>query len=117
MNSSNGNGVHRTSSGVAITPYPTVVSSYGNVPSESNSNNATTSIDVEAHSAINTGNESTVDNVSQVESITYNSQLAVIRELNSGGQSGQASVANSDHWNLPPQTFHGAHLVRNPDGK
>ena len=117
MNTSNGRGVHRTSSGVAITPYPTVISSYENVPSESNSNNAATSIDAQSHSSVNIGNESTEDNVLQVESTTYNCQLAVIHELNSGGNRGQASVANSDHWNLPPQTFHVAHLVRNPDGK
>lgn len=117
MNPPNSNGVHRTSSGVAIAPYPTVISSHENVPLESNSNHAHVSNEVEEHGAVHMEQHERAEyDTWRVEGITSNVQQEVVRELNSGGNTGQASVANSDHWRTPTITFHGAQPVRNPDG-
>lgn len=115
---------YKTSSGVSISPYPTVISNSENNRFDSQSKNSNSPLKALNHAAECSSSSLSFEHISaeealQIEPIVKDRQEAVVRELNSGADQRQikSSLSVADSPFVPLPTFYGAQLVRNSDGR
>lgn len=115
---------YKTSSGVSISPYPTVISNSENNRIDSQLKNSNSPLKALNHASECSSSSLSFEHISaeealQIEPIVKDSQEAVVRELNSGADQRQikSSLSVADSPFVPLPTFYGAQLVRNSDGR